>query len=281
MIETSTMRQTKKLIQATLDVPREFWRGHEHVREKAAGEPDEPEAGRNEQAFTEADERGLQVAGEQSRSEPQLVPVRSLNERHRRLIKGHLLALSSQDRYLRFGYMASDEQVSKYVAGLDFERDEIYGIFNRRLQLIALAHLALESDPKSASCAEFGVSVRAEARGRGLGTLLFRRAMLHARAEGVDLLFIHALSENEPMLKIARSAGAVVENHGGEVEAHIRLLSQDFSDRVETAVKDAVADGIGLVDYRLKLRALQFWEFLSTLQDIRKGAISAQQSSPS
>ena len=274
MLDTPTMRQTKRLLQATLDVPREFWRGHDHIRETAHG-PAEAQAGHNEQAFTEAEERALKVGDTQ---EPRMIPVRALSVRHRRLIKGHLLALSSQDRYLRFGYSASDEQVAKYVAGLNFERDEIYGIFNRRLQLIAMAHLALESDPKAASCAEFGVSVSSDARGKGLGTLLFKRAMLHARSEGVELMFIHALSENAPMLKIARNAGAVVENHGGEVEAHIRLPAQDFSDRVETAVKDAVADGIGEVDYRLKLRALQFWEFLASLQDIRKGVMAAGQS---
>jgi GNAT superfamily N-acetyltransferase len=276
MLDTLAMRQTKRLLQATIDVPREFWRGHEHARDVAKPEHGEINAGHNEQAFTEAEERGLNVGRAQ---ESHLIPIRSLSERHRRLIKGHLLALSAQDRYLRFGYMASDEQVAKYVANLNFERDEIYGIFNRRLQLIAMAHLALESDPKAQSCAEFGVSVSSDARGKGLGTLLFKRAMLHARTEGVDLMFIHALSENEPMLKIARKAGAVVENHGGEVEAHIRLPQQDFADRVEDAVKDAVADGIGVLDYRLKLRALQFWEFLASLQDIRKGMPTTQNTS--
>ena len=270
MLDTQAMRQTKRLLQATLEVPREFWRGHEHVRDVAKPEGEEIKAGHNEQAFTEAEERALKVGDVQ---EPHLIPIRSLAERHRRLIKGHLLALSAQDRYLRFGYSASDEQVAKYVAALNFERDEIYGIFNRRLQLIAMAHLALEADPKATSCAEFGVSVSSDARGKGLGTLLFKRAMLHARAEGVDLMFIHALSENEPMLKIARKAGAVVENHGGEVEAHIRLPQQEFSHRVENAMKDAMADGIGEVDYRLKQRALQFWEFLASLQDNRKGVL--------
>ena len=46
------------------------------------------------------------------------------------------------DRYLRFGYAATDEQIERYVDGLDFERDEIFGIYNRRLELIAMAHLA-------------------------------------------------------------------------------------------------------------------------------------------
>ena len=68
------------------------------------------------------------------------VPVRSLGPRHRGRIAAHLLALSDADRYLRFGYPATDAQMSKYVDLLDFERDEVFGIFNRRLELIAVAH---------------------------------------------------------------------------------------------------------------------------------------------
>jgi RimJ/RimL family protein N-acetyltransferase len=272
MTLSHTMTQTKQLIAATLEVPAEFWRGHAHVRAKAA----EFEAGLNPQAYPEADEMGLKVAGgeavsKESSSDHGLVPIRSLTSRHRRRIAAHLLALSSHDRYLRFGYTATDEQVQKYVDGMDFKRDEIYGIFNRRLQLIAMAHLALSSDPKNPNCAEFGVSVSSDSRGKGLGTRLFERATLHARSENIDMIFIHALSENAAMLKIARKAGALSENYGGEVEAHLRLPVQDFSDRVESAVKDAVEDGLGEVDFRLKLRALQFWEFLATLQDIRQG----------
>lgn len=277
MQRNDTMTQAKQLIAATLEAPVEFWRGHAHVREKTA----DPDVGRNEQAFPEADEKALKVEGLPSSAEPGFVPIRSLNSRHRRRIADHLLALPAHDRYLRFGYAATNEQVQKYVDGLDFRRDEIYGIFNRRLALIAMAHLAFTSDPKCSSCAEFGVSVSSDARGKGLGTRLFERAILHARAQEVDMIFIHALSENAAMLKIARKAGAVVENYGGEVEAHLRLPAQDFGDRVETAVKDAMEDGLGEVDFRLKLRALQFWELLASLQDIRKGMIAARdESSP-
>ncbi len=53
-------------------------------------------------------------------------------------------------------------------------------------------------------------------RGKGYGSRLFERAVVHARNEGVSLLFIHALSENTAMLKIARNAGAVLERAGSE-----------------------------------------------------------------
>jgi GNAT superfamily N-acetyltransferase len=276
------MKHTKQLIQATLQMPSEFWRGQEHMRDK----PTEPEAGINSQAYPESDAMGLQVAGSPAegkiKSAHGLVPIRALTGRHRRRIATHLLALPEQDRYLRFGYSASDEQVLKYVESLDFKRDEIYGIFNRRLALIAMAHLAFASDPQYPNCAEFGVSVSADARGMGLGTQLFERAILHARAKHIDMIFIHALRENEAMLKIARNAGAIVQNFGGEVEAHLQLPSQDLTERMEIAVREAVEDGLGEMDFQLKRRALQFWEFLAALQEIRqdlRGALGAEKTS--
>jgi GNAT superfamily N-acetyltransferase len=188
------------------------------------------------------------------------VPIRSLEPRHRSRIAAHLLDLSANDRYLRFGYHAGDEQIKAYVDGLNFDRDEIYGIFNRRLELIAMAHLALASEPSCTDCAEFGVSVAQEARGKRLGTRLFERAITHARAEGVEMLFIHALAENTAMLKIAKNAGARVETTGGETEAYVQLPPANL----ETRVEDVVEDGLGVVDYRLKLRAKQFWALLAT-----------------
>src|SRR5215472_4854720 len=91
------------------------------------------------------------------------VPIRSLSARHKPRIIAHLLALEASDRYLRFGYAATDAQIARYVEHMDFERDEVFGIFNRRLDLVALAHLAYEppADGLSAHAgsAEFGVSV--------------------------------------------------------------------------------------------------------------------------
>jgi hypothetical protein len=87
------------------------------------------------------------------------IPIRSMSARHKPRILKHLLGLKPEDRYLRFGYSATDEQIARYVTGLNFERDEIFGVFNRRLELVAMAHLAFSIDPQWATCAEFGVSV--------------------------------------------------------------------------------------------------------------------------
>ena len=197
-----------------------------------------------------------------------MVPIRSIGSRHAERITAHLLALEPRDRYLRFGYSASDEQIGRYVAGLNFERDEIFGIYNRRLELIAMAHLAFSVDPELQSCAEFGVSVLALARGRGYGARLFDRAAMHARNEGVQMMFIHALSENTAMLTIARKAGARVERDGSESEAYLKLQPADLDSRVTEMVDEQVAQ----TDYRLKVQAKKFWGFLALLQHVRRAA---------
>lgn len=194
------------------------------------------------------------------------VPIRSLAPRQRDRVTAHLLALSDGDRYLRFGYPATDAQISKYVDSMDFDRDEVFGIFNRHLELIAVAHLAHAVEAAGAQrplMSEFGVSVSLRARGRGFGRRLFEHAVLHARNRGVQTLFIHALSENTAMLKIARDAGATVEREGSESEAWLKLPQDTLASHVGELVEKQAAE----LDYRLKLRARQVSGFLEGLVD--------------
>lgn len=198
---------------------------------------------------------------------PGLVPIRTLGPGHTPQITRHLMALSVADRYLRFGYAASDAQIERYVDSLNFKRDEIFGIYNRRLELIAMAHLAFTVDPELQSCAEFGVSVLQQARGRGYGGRLFDRAVKHARNQGVSLLFIHALSENTAMLKIARAGGASIERDGSESEAYLKLPPADLDSHMTELLEERVAQ----TDYRLKVQAHQFWSALALVQEVRRG----------
>ena len=207
---------------------------------------------------------------------PVLVPIRSLGANHRERIARHLMALDPHDRYLRFGFATNDEQIQRYADSLNFERDEIFGIYNRRLELIAMAHLAFSADRQVSACAEFGVSVLKSARGRGYGARLFDRAVMHARNEGVSRMFIHALSENTAMLKIARNAGATVERDGSESEAHLHLLPATIDTRLSELINEQVAK----TDYRIKVQVKQFWDALAQVQALRRGRSDAQQNTP-
>ena len=182
------------------------------------------------------------------------VPIRSLGPRHRERIAIHLHALDERSRYLRFGYAATDAQISRYVDTIDFSQDEVFGIFNRRLQLIAMAHLAHRPGDAARGrppMSEFGVSVLPKARRRGFGARLFEHAMLHARNRGIDTIFIQALSENTAMLKIARNAGATLERDGSESEAWLKLPPDSFASHLDEILGEHAAE----LDYRLKLRA--------------------------
>ena len=203
------------------------------------------------------------------------IPIRILSAKHRPKIAAHLKSLGTQDRYLRFGYPATDEQIDGYVAQLNFARDDIYGVFNRRLQIVSMAHLAFSVDPQWATCAEFGVSVDLKMRGRGLGARMFDRAMTHARNEGVSLMFIHALSENTPMLKIARKAGARVERDGSESDAYLSLQPANLDSQVHEFLEEGLAD----LDFQIKTRARQFLQLLRTLQEVRQGVRDARHQS--
>jgi GNAT superfamily N-acetyltransferase len=196
------------------------------------------------------------------------VPIRSLAPRHRVRIAAHLIALQPNDRYLRFGHPATDAQISKYVDMLDFEHDEVFGIFSRRLELIAMAHLAHPATAPvkgDSMMSEFGVSVLPQARNRGFGKRLFEHAVLHARNRGVETLLIHALSENRAMLKIARSAGAIVVRDGSDSEARLTLPPDTLASHVGEMVGNQAAE----LDYRLKLHARQVNNIIDVVSEVR------------
>ncbi|MBB5204661.1 RimJ/RimL family protein N-acetyltransferase [Inhella inkyongensis] len=191
------------------------------------------------------------------------VPIRSLGRRHRRRILKHLLALGGPDRYLRFGYAASDGQIERYALSLEFGRDELLGVFNRRLELVAMAHLAYTLSGPEADTAEFGVSVLERYRGRGLGSRLFELACLHARNRNMRFLLIHALSENQAMLRIAEKAGAWVEEVAeGSVSARLHLPEDNWRSHAEQALEE----GLGELDFRLKHQAKQLQDFVDSVQ---------------
>lgn len=195
------------------------------------------------------------------------VPIRDLHARHRRRILDHLLQLDEHDRYLRFGSQVSHEQMAKYVASIDFKRDEVFGVFNRKLHLVAMAHLAAmpgkgpHGDSSRGRAMEFGVSVLPSARGKGLGMRLFNHAIMHARNQHASHMMIHALSENAPMLRIAAKAGATVERDGPDAEAWLKLPPDTVGTHLDSSLHSLAAELI----YRVKYRAMHVSDWVRLL----------------
>jgi GNAT superfamily N-acetyltransferase len=196
------------------------------------------------------------------------IPIRDLHARHRHRILDHLLQLDERDRYLRFGCHVTKEQLGKYVASIDFKRDEVFGIFNRHLHLVAMAHLAAmpgkgpHGDGSSRGRAmEFGVSVLPAGRGKGLGMRLFMHAVTHARNQHASHLMIHALTENAPMLHIASKAGAKVERDGPDAEAWLKLPADTVGTHIDSNLHSLAAEVI----YRVKYRVMHISDWVRML----------------
>jgi acetyltransferase len=90
-------------------------------------------------------------------------------------------------------------------------------------QLYAVVRISADPDNERA---EFAIVVRDDMAGRGLGRLLMRRIIEHARRRGIGAVVGDILAENAPMLDLARRLGfrlAAVEGHSDIVRATLGL----------------------------------------------------------
>jgi GNAT superfamily N-acetyltransferase len=185
------------------------------------------------------------------------VMVKQLEERDRRRMLKHFMALDDSDRLLRFGTVLPDEQLTAYVNKIDLDRDTVYGVYNPVFKLVAVGHLAFAPKEQLAPggavtekerVAEFGVSVSKSARGLGIGSKLFERAAIHCRNADVDTLYMHCLSSNKTMMHIAKKAGMEIQREYGEADAHLRLPPASPG----TMLQEALEEQFATIDYTLK-----------------------------
>lgn len=192
---------------------------------------------------------------------PSWLPVRKLHAGHRPKVLAHLKGLVAEDRQRRFGHAASDEQVADHVSRLDFERDDLLGVFNRQLELVALAHLAVVSpqeapasgDAAPEPVAELALSVGAHLRGRGLGRLLLEHAMRRAQLRGVTRLVLHLARDNLAMRAIVGRLGAEMEEAGADLQAAVPLAGPTLGSALQSWLDAGAAE----LDYRVKLRVMR------------------------
>jgi len=178
------------------------------------------------------------------------VLTKQLSAISREALRRHFLALPPEDVRLRFGSSMSAEGINAYVHKIDFDRDAVFGVFDENLQLTGVVHLAL--DPEH-DAAELGVSVLPEHRGQGIGTALFERAEAHARNHYIKTLFMHCLTENQPMMHIASKSGMrVVVAGSGEADAHLQLTPPDAANVAGELMQERVA----LWDIAMKAQCL-------------------------
>jgi RimJ/RimL family protein N-acetyltransferase len=179
------------------------------------------------------------------------VLVRELSSTDRDRMLTHFLALDEDDRLLRFGQIVPDRVIENYVANIDFSRDTVFGVFDEKLNLVGVSHLAylpVEGDKRTA---EFGVSVLESARGKGVGSRLFERAAIRSRNTHVSTLYMHCLSRNSTMMHIAKKSGMKIEYAYGEADAYLSLTPADQGSILSEMLQEQAA----VFDYAVKRQA--------------------------
>ena len=163
--------------------------------------------------------------------------VRLLGPEQRALLAPHLVRLTAEDRRLRFGARMNDALIERYLAAIDFSNDQMFGVLAPSGSLIGLAHLALD---RSRGFAEIGLSVDPAYRNQGLGCALLKRAIQHAASAGYRTLFMHCLSENGIITRLARRVGLIVVTAHGEADGQMELTREVHGGEIARTVPPAV-----------------------------------------
>lgn len=157
-----------------------------------------------------------------------------LGRADRDALVAHFTLLEEEDRRLRFGVAVDDSVIERYVDGIDFERDVVFGALGAPGQWVGIGHLVLDG-----KAAELGLSVLPDARGHGLGAAIFRYAVARAARAGYGRLYMHCLTRNRAIMSIARAAGMSIESGGGEADAYLVVPSYPEFARMLTGERTA------------------------------------------
>jgi RimJ/RimL family protein N-acetyltransferase len=162
--------------------------------------------------------------------------IRELLAGERAKLLDFLLSLNEADRYRRFGRSMPDTAIRAYVAQIDWTEWVLLGAFNSQAELVGVLELA---EARPGAC-EIAVAVAPSYRGKGMGKELMERALLKARVRGKDRVTLLCQADNEPMRRLARSAGLRAVTADGETEGELDLDVARPGDVVEERTREAI-----------------------------------------
>ena len=172
-----------------------------------------------------------------------MIPIKLNTKLQMEEVITHFLSLEREDLRLRFGYTPTDSIVREYVeSSWSTKHDKWFGVYDSG-KCIATAHVCIMKN----DTAELGFTVSKDYRKLGIGNKLFVRGTTWAKSLGAKQLFLHCLSENKAIQKIAKNNNMnVVILTGGEAEATIATPYDPSAKFI-----DNMFDGIAIYDMLL------------------------------
>ena len=151
------------------------------------------------------------------------VQIRPIRPEDERLYEAFFAKVTREDMRLRF-FSPLRGLAHKHLARLtqiDYAREIAFVALSEANALLGVSRFM--ADPDYAR-AEFGVLVRSDLKGRGLGTALMRHLLAYARAEGLGELHGSVLAENTGMLRLVRELGFEISTAEGDPTVRIARL---------------------------------------------------------
>ena len=160
-------------------------------------------------------------------------------------LASHFLALTARDRFLRFGWVLSDDDVVSYVESLMRSIETVLVVVDVPPEICGVLHLDV-----AGRCADLGLSVSGWVRGKGIGTLLLERACRLASARGVTTLFVRNLNRMPALMRLARRVGMNVI-----CAPRASAIQPKWPAGSDSATRhDALSAGVTLADYDLRFQ---------------------------
>lgn len=147
----------------------------------------------------------------------------------------HLKNLSDEDRYTRFGYAASSQAIDSMILNILYHQDE-HHIFTYYTdgRIVGFGHLAREDDAW-----ELAVSVEKSYQGRGIANELMDHMIAWGKTHGVEVLYMHCITENQKIQHLARKHGLKSWDRAGhELTSRVRLPEPTVLDYTANFVRE-------------------------------------------
>lgn len=153
----------------------------------------------------------------------------------------HLKSLDDSSKHLRFGYMIRDEMIDQLCDRFesDAEKNILFCIEDNNLDFIAIGHIAMYDGM------ELAFSVLQEYQGKGLGSMLMKRAIQWCRTHNKLKGRMVCLSTNQVIKHLCVKHGIHITNDRGETLADIELDSPNIT----TYVSEATDSNLAVMDY--------------------------------
>lgn len=158
--------------------------------------------------------------------------------------RSHLKSLDAESKTLRFGYPITDYVIDQLCDKFEADHNKhvLFAIENRKLEFIAVGHIALDSGM------ELAFSVLKKHQGRGFGNLLMKRCIQYCRTHDILKGCMVCLSTNAAIRHLCRKYEITVENDHGESLADIHLAPAG----IDTYISETIDNNMSALDYITK-----------------------------